>query len=275
MKTGVRDLLMIHTNNVQKLINTVRQNNKSLPYVNLDDKGNYIGWISDFHIVDKCTKIPMRLNLSLENDLFVLFALASCWSRTGQWENSACFAVYLKMTNKDKVLYWKDSSVVEQEKLLRNDSVNLVLKNFDMIASGSKIAFRSDFYDSMKVLADSWDGILNSLKQSEIENDYLIFISHVSSIPGLGARNNKMKIKVPLLLREIRIQNIYKNIPGKWCCVPDSRVRKAALSDLFNIPLPTNATMQSVLKSSEMIYNLFGDLYDIPLFAYKDLKEYI
>lgn len=265
---------MINNDNVQKLINTVRRNNKDLPYINLDTNGNYIGWISDFHIVDKCTQTPIRLDLSLENDLFVLFALASCWSRTGQWENSACFAVYLKMTNRDNILYWQDSSIIEQEKRFRSDSVNLVLKNFDMITSGSKIAFRSDFYDSMKVLANSWDGILNSLKKSEIENNYLIFITHISNIPGLGARNNKMKIKVPLLLREMRIQNIYKNIPGKWCCVPDIRVRKAASSDLFNIPLPTNATMQSVLKSSEMIYNLFGDLYDIPLFAYDDLKEY-
>lgn len=265
---------MMNIENVQKLINIVRKNEKNLPYINLDRNGNYSGWISDFHIVNKHTHIPMRLDLSLENDLFVLFALASCWSRTGQWENSACFAVYLKMAHKDYVQYWKDSTVIEQEKCLRHDSVKLVSKNYAMAKSGSKIAFRSDFYDSMKVLADSWCGILDSLERSEITNDYHIFISHISNIPGLGARSNKMKIKIPLLLREMRIQNVYKNIPGKWCCVPDSRVREAAISDLFNISLPINATMQSVLKSSEIIYNLFGDLYDIPLFAYDDLKEY-
>lgn len=266
---------MINIDNVQKLINLVRHNGENLPYINLDNNGNYSGWISDFHIVDRHSNMPVRLNLSSENDLFVLFALASCWSRTGQWENSACFAVYLKMANKDNIQYWKDSTIIEQEKCLRNDNVKLVLKNYTMPKSGSKIAFRSDFYDSMNVLASSWSGILDSLKQSEMADDYRIFISHISSIPGLGARSNKMKIKVPLLLREMRIQNVYKNIPGKWCCVPDTRVREAALSDLFNIPLPINATMQSVLKSSEIIYNLFGDLYDIPLFAYDDLKEYL
>lgn len=29
----------------------------------------------------------------------------------------------------------------------------------------------------------------------------------------------------------------------------------------------------TTLKSVEVIYNNFGDLYDIPLFAYEDLKD--
>ena len=32
-------------------------------------------------------------------------------------------------------------------------------------------------------------------------------------------------------------------------------------------------TLKSVFKASEVIYNNFGDLYDIPLFAYEDLKD--
>ncbi|MDE7453571.1 MAG: hypothetical protein K2N22_04105 [Clostridia bacterium] len=262
---------MMNSANIQKLIEVVKQNNKNLPYVNLDEKGNYAGWVSDFHIIDKQTLLPIKLNLSNDNDLFVLFALAACWSRTGQWENSACFAVYLKMTGKDNALYWKNSTAVLPEKSQRHESAKKVLTRYDMAKSGEKVSFRSDFYDSLNVLAQSWETIKESLLQSESKNDYCIFIQLISNIQGLGARSNRMRIKVPLLLRELRIQNTYKNIPGKWCCVPDQRVRDAAKN--FSISLPTNATMQSILKSSEIIYSLFGDLYDIPLFAYDDIKD--
>lgn len=266
---------MINLSNIRKLICAVRKNNYNLPYINLDSNGNYAGWVTNFHIYDKQTRLPIRLDLALDNDLFVLFALASCWSRTGQWENSACFAVYLKMAHKDCPQFWNDYDNVSKEKCCRGSSVKQVLQHYDMTKSGSKIAFRSDFYDSMKVLAEYWSRIKQSLQQSELNNDYQIFISYISSIAGLGARNNKMKIKIPLLLRELRIQDIYKNIPGKWCCVPDQRVQNAAMNDKLSIYLPTNVTMQSVLKSSEIIYNLFGDLYDIPLFAYEDLKDFL
>ncbi len=59
----------------------------------------------------------------------------------------------------------------------------------------------------------------------------------------------------------------------KVITIPDQRVKNAVMDDKLSIPLPTNATMQSVLKSSEIIYNLFGDLYDIPLFAYEDFQD--
>lgn len=266
---------MMNVENIKKLIKVVRQNDLNLPYINLDINGNYAGWVTNFHIYDKQTESPIKLDLNFDNDLFVLFALAACWSRTGQWENSACFAVYLKMTEKDNAEFWKSSDMVFKEKNCRINSVEQLLQHYNMAKSGSKIAFRSDFYDSMKVLSEFWSDIKHSLKQSELNNDYRIFINYISNIAGLGARNNKMKIKIPLLLRELKIQNIYKNIPGKWCCVPDQRVKNAALDDKLSIPLPTNATMQSVLKSSEIIYNLFGDLYDIPLFAYEDLQDYL
>ena len=263
---------MVNKDNIHKLIEAVRINKENLPYVNLDSSGNYAGWVKNFHIYNRGTNEPIKLDLSLENDLFTLFALASCWSRTGQWENSACFAVYLKMTHKDNPSFWLDVNEVRNEKQNRESSVKNVLKQYRIDKIDRKISFRSDYYDSMKVLAESWDSIKEKLHESEIKNDYSIFISHISNIEGLGTKNKKMKIKVPLLLRELRIQNVFKNIPGRWCCVPDQRVRKAAAIEVFSIPLPTNVTMQSILKSSEIIYDLFGDLYDIPLFAYDDLK---
>ena len=35
---------------------------------------------------------------------------------------------------------------------------------------------------------------------------------------------------------------------------------------------PHLTSMDNLIKSSAKIYQLFGNLYDIPLFAYKDLK---
>ncbi|MFO7815125.1 MAG: hypothetical protein R6V14_05250 [Halanaerobiales bacterium] len=79
-----------------------------------------------------------------------------------------------------------------------------------------------------------------------------------------------MRIKIPLILRELRCQNIYKDIPGKYCCVPDARVKNAAQQ--LNIKLPYINSISNLLKASGVIYKHFGDLYDIPLFAYEDLK---
>ena len=48
--------------NIEKLIMLVRANKKALPYVNIDSNGNYAGWVSDFHIVDKQTGKSVCLN---------------------------------------------------------------------------------------------------------------------------------------------------------------------------------------------------------------------
>ena len=77
-----------------------------------------------------------------------------------------------------------------------------------------------------------------------------------------------MKIKIPFILRELRCQKIYSNIDGEYYCVADERVRKAYKS--LRKELPTN-----YLEASSKIYKDFGDLYDIPAFAYFDLiKSY-
>ena len=258
--------------NINKLIDLVKNNAKKIPYINLDQKGNYAGWVSNFHIYDNDTGSPVQLDLKEEKDLFLLFVLASCWSRTGQWENSACFVAYLKIFQKNNINCWRDIQFVKKEQFDRFLSVKQTISKFIIPKSGAKISFRSDFYNSIKVLADHWEEIKKSLLISEEKQDYSIFISYISKIKGLGARQNKMKIKIPLLLRELRIQGIYKHIPGKWCCVPDNRVHKAASNPLFSISLPTNTTLKSVLQASEIIYSIFGDLYDIPLFTYEDIQ---
>ena len=58
----------------------------------------------------------------------------------------------------------------------------------------------------------------------------------------------------------------YPNIDGKYCCVPDERVKEAYKSMGEKMP-------QDYLKASEFIYSDFKDLYDIPLFAYMDFVK--
>ncbi|MDC1105131.1 hypothetical protein OAT16_00400 [Prolixibacteraceae bacterium] len=91
-------------------------------------------------------------------------------------------------------------------------------------------------------------------------------------IKGLGVGDKKMLIKIPLILRELRCQGIYNNISGKLCCVPDARVYDATKE--LQINLPVTNSLRSLKDSSEVIYELFGNLYDLPLFAYFDLKDY-
>ena len=259
--------------NIEKLIMLVRANKKALPYVNIYSNGNYAGWVSDFHIVDKQTGKSVCLNLACPQDRFILFAIASCWSRSGAWENGAYFGAYLKSLHEDPFTYWMDKNKIAEEKEKSSKVAEQIEQNGGL-KPRKKVAFRSDFYDSLEVLAKNWESIEKSLKNSERQNDYMIFIDCISSMKGLGAGKRTMKIKIPLILRELRIQNIYENIPGKWCCVPDSRVIKAAKSDIFAIDLPNYCTtIPAVLKASERIYNLFTDLYDLPLFAFNDIED--
>ena len=81
-----------------------------------------------------------------------------------------------------------------------------------------------------------------------------------------------MLIKIPLILRELRCQNIYENISGGYCCVPDMRVIEAA--DALDLNL-SPVTERNLFQLSERIYGDFGDLYDLPLFAYEDIRQHM
>ena len=96
-------------------------------------------------------------------------------------------------------------------------------------------------------------------------------MNFMKNINGLAGPSKKMSIKIPLILRELRCQNIYDNIPGEFCCVADKRVVDASKKIGIKLPYVTRTT-NNLIKVSTIIYELFGDLYDIPLFAKEDLK---
>lgn len=255
-----------------KLISSVIENKDKLSYVNLDDNNSYKGWTADFNIILPDNK-KMYLDLNIESDLFLLFVLASSWSKTGPWENAAYFVSYLKYSKKDSIDLWLDNEFLENEIKNREINAKNTISSCKGVVPRKKISFRKDYYSSVSVLAKNWEIIKNILEESYNTDNYITFIDSLNSIQGLGAGKNRMRIKILLILRELRCQNIYENIPGELCCVPDERVLSSA-KDL-EIILPRISSINNMIKASKIIYENFGELYDIPLFAFDDLKDLI
>jgi len=252
------------------LIESFLKNKSKLPYANIGPNNEYLGWVNDFNLTDSNNK-KIYLDLNNSNDLFLLFILAIVWSRSGPWENSAFFVAYLKVNKKDTIEYWSDQSNYKKEDESRVYSAKKISSQLKGIIPRKKISFRQDIFSSVHILARKWPNILTSLQTSERKNDFKIFMRYVRSIEGLGVNNRRILIKITLILRELRCQNIYSNISGELCCVPDARVYEAAKKLEIKIPITNN--IENLTKSSTKIYRLFGDLYDLPLFAYDDLKK--
>ncbi len=252
-----------------QLIQAVIDNKDSISYINLNENNQYLGWTYDFNIILPDNN-KMCLDLRQEGDLFLLFVLASSWSKTGPWENAAFFATYLKASRKFELDLWYDDGFVKKEIATKDVKAAEIVKICSGLVSRKKVSFRSDLYASVSVIARNWNMIKEKLELSALKNDYLIFIRYIATLDGLGARQNRMRIKIPLILRELRCQQIYPDIPGELCCVPDERVKAA--SKALGIKLPSVNSIDGLFKASAVIYKHFKDLYDIPLFAYEDLK---
>lgn len=253
-----------------KLIEAVINNKDNLIYININENNQYKGWVSNFNI-----KLPsgedMKLDLKNEDDLFLLFVLASSWSKTGPWENAALFTTYLKVNKKYDINLWMNEDFVNTEIENRANNAKDIVDMCEGILPRKKVSFRKDYYSSVSILAKHWEEIKLVLDESSKKEDYMIFVDYISQIEGLGSGKNKMRIKIPLILRELRCQNAYENIPGELCCVPDERVKVS--SQELGIELPNINSLKGLFRASKVVYDNFGDLYDIPLFAYEDLKE--
>ncbi|MBO0950883.1 hypothetical protein [Fibrella forsythiae] len=241
-----------------------------LAYANTGIDNSYSGWVSDFRLSDDAGN-RIRLDLRDDQDLFLLFVLAIVWSRTGPWENSAFFVAQLKTLQKHDPLYWSAKSNCDSECAQRHLAAAEAVTRLTGYASRKKVSYRADIYNSIHILASRWPQIRAVLEQSNSTGDFHLFMEYMRGIEGLGVGSKKMLIKIPLILRELRCQGIYQNILGEHCCVPDARVVDAAKE--LHIKLPIATTYTGLKASSAKIYQLFGDLYDLPLFAYPDLVK--
>jgi hypothetical protein len=250
-------------NTIEKLKRFVIANKAkpAFPYINLTDDNRYAGWVNASG--SNGDNLWLKLNLKKEWDQFCLFALASAWSRTGPWENAVYFVKIIRK-NFSNV---KDIDCVA----LRKHGDSYVEKHWkELIAEGKtrkKLAFRDDLCPSIKVLCKNWNGIKQQLDKSGKSGDWEGFVRYMRGIKGLGSGERSMNMKIALVLRELRCQNVYSNIPGDLCCVPDERVREA-----YKMigSLPGGSPLY--ISASRKIYKDFGDLYDIPAFAYDDMQ---
>lgn len=245
-----------------------KDNKNLLPYASTTPDNSYSGWVSDFRLTDPSGN-RIKLDLRDGQDLFLLFVLAIGWSRSGSWENPAFMVAQLKMLNKHSTTYWMDKSNCQLEKQQCNQAAVDAVAMLQGYKTRKKVSYREDIYDSIYILANKWTQILEALEQAHKVADFQLFMEYMRSIEGLGYGKRRMLMKIPLILRELRCQSIYLTIPGEYCCVPDARVVEAAKA--LKIKLPTAITFTGLKASSAKIYQLFGDLYDLPLFAYPDL----
>lgn len=256
---------------IEKLKRLVIENKDTISYINLDEQNAYVGWVSDFHICFTDGR-NMKLYLKNDKDMFLLYVLAVAWSRTGRWENAAYFVTYLKYNHYDEVSQWCDKEFVDTMKSKNVEAAKGINRYCDNMQSRVKVSFRKDIYDSVYVLASHWNEIMEAIEKANADNDYIEFVTYMRGLKGLGTADKTMNIKILLILRELRCQKIYNNIPGELCCVPDERVKKACVE--LGIKLPSAISkVDNLIKASTVLYGNFGDLYDIPPFAYIDLKE--
>jgi len=242
-----------------------------------EEKRKYLGWVASSS--NKKNK-SLELNLKNESELFLLFVLASAWSATGQWENAAT----LVYTLKNDVEGGKIPEKWITNKNMAEECNTAVQKNAEIFSPRKTIKkIRSDIYFAIKNIAKNWTEIKSILSKCDASGDWAEFFYQIREIKGVAPDKNEKKkllIKIPLILREMRCQEVYQNIPGELCCVPDARVVDQIKK--YNISAETNikelsstrpATVESLINSSKKIYSIFGDLYDMPLFAAEDIYE--
>jgi hypothetical protein len=129
---------------IEDLKNLTIANKDKYSYINLDRNNKYKGWVDDFNLKIIDSNTSLSLNLNNENDLFLLFVLASAWSRTGPWENAVFFTVYLKLYC-NNILDWCNQKYVENEIKQKNISCEKIAKKVSGIACRKKYHLETIF----------------------------------------------------------------------------------------------------------------------------------
>ena len=244
----------------------------------LDSSEKYTGWVGP---CTDASQEALMLNLKSATDQFLLFCLASAWSATGPWENAATLIFTIKnyCYAQANPTAWINDSDFSRTMSLITSSFELHKNIFQPRKSAT---IRKDIFPAFRRIASKWEVICSMMQKASNTSDWECFVHELRNIGGLApgySSNKKLLIKIPLILRELRCQNIFGNIPGGLCCVPDARVIDAIKllkqdpsfdkSNGLKSYRPSDA--DSLIASSKAIYANFGDLYDIPLFAAEDI----
>lgn len=248
----------------------------------LDAEGRYTGWVKS---CDQLDQASLDLDLKAENDQFLLFCLASAWSATGPWENAATLIYTIKNYCPDQASpnAWIDDASFET-------SITVVKHAFaqhkDVFNPRKSTTIRKDIFPAFRTLARKWPQLKFLMQSAARSSNWEQFVYDLRDVEGLApgrCGTKKLLIKIPLILRELRCQNIFSNIPGELCCVPDARVIDAIkvyqldpeYDQAFGLKAYRPSDARALIESSKAIYQIFGDLYDLPLFAAEDIYSSI
>jgi len=110
------------------------------------------------------------------------------------------------------------------------------------------------------IVADqNLSGDLSKLNSLYSDNGY-------STLKWLWKRPG-IKKKAFWIMREMRMQGVW-NVEGKYCCVPDEQVGSSLKRWGKITEWPDNPNFKLCLKVSQIVWDYFGELYDLPILHY-------
>lgn len=242
----------------------------------------YGGWFNAFPVrFNKEANENFQFNFRNEKDIVALIFLATIWNVLNyKWENAVGLIGVLYNENMLNIKEWTSRNFIEKldKKLLENKMNNLDLQKRErlFIKSGADGVFErlykiSSEYDYLRDILKI-DDILKGNKPQIDRAIFYKFDNEKLKIDSKG-RNQKiikkplLRVKVPLILRELKCAGAI-DIEDKYCCVPDTRVRK--MMTIIGYPQENGHDINSVIKNSETISKYFGSYYDLPLFDFAD-----
>lgn len=76
-----------------------------------------------------------------------------------------------------------------------------------------------------------------------------------------------IKKKTFWMMREMRMNHVW-DVDGRYCCVPDKQVGSSLKRWGKIKKWPSSPSFNLCLKCSQIVWNYFGDLYDLPILHY-------
>lgn len=247
---------------------------------------NYGGWFNAFPVnFDIKNNENFQFNFKKEIDIIALIFLATLWNMPNyKWENAVGLIGVLQNRNLLDISEWSSRKFIDNldKKLLETEMNNFNLnpglykRGHLYIKAGKDGVFErlhkiSREYDYLKNIFRIED-ILNGNKPLIEETIFNKMDNEKLKIETKG-RNGKiikkplLRVKVPLILRELKCKDAI-DVDDKYCCVPDTRVKK--IMTIIGYPQELGFDINSVINNSEIISKFFGNYYDLPLFDFID-----
>ena len=246
--------------------------NKTYP-----NSDSYKGWFEEYPLkFDKEDKDNFNFDFNKEKDIIALVFLATIWNMSNyRWENAVGIVAILYKKNLLDVKKWSSQDLIEY---LNKDDLVREINNlgFTYLCDRGNLYIKTGkdgVFQRLHTIAKEYDFVTETLQIDEIlkgnvpklnQNVFPRFDNPRLMIEVKG-RNNKivknpiLRVKVPLILRELKCYNKIE-ISGEYCCVPDTKVKQIMKTISYGPCLDYD--IDSVIHNSKIIYNDFGLHYE-------------